>query len=165
MAGYGRIPKDPSKLAGHGAAKARASQMRVIHIEPAKQPPLPKERPGGLPWPKITRDWWAQWAREPISREFSGTDWSFLLDTALLHAAVWGELELKLLPELRLRTAKMGVTPEDRARLRITYAGADAAEERRDQAGASARRRYRNIRALDPAEMKAAGSLPADSAE
>lgn len=151
MAGRGPAPKDPSKLAGHGAAKRRAQQMTVIVIEPAPQPPLPAERPGGLPWPEITREWWALWAREPIAREFTGPDWSFLLDTALLHAAVWGDQQVKLLPELRLRTAKYGVTPEDRARLRIQYSSADAAEERRDQQGARARRGQ--IRALKPDEI------------
>lgn len=129
--------------------------MKVVYIDPAPQPLLPKERPGGLPWPALTREWWEQWAREPIAKKFSGPDWSFLLDTALLHAAVWGDGEIKLLGELRLRTAKYGVTPEDRARLRIQYASADGAEERRDQTGAGARARRGEIRALRPDEIRA----------
>lgn len=150
MSGRGPLPKDPSKLAGHGRAKARAAQLKVIVIEPVPQPPLPKERPGGKSWPAITREWWARWPQEPISREFSGPDWAFLMDTALLHAAVWGDGEVKLLGELRLRTAKYGVTPEDRARLRIQYSTADAAEGRRDQAAGSARARRAGLRAVEP---------------
>lgn len=150
MPGRGPLPKDPSKLAGHGRAKARSQQMKVVMIEPVPQPALPKERPGGLPWPKLTREWWARWAEEPMSNEFSGPDWAFLMDTALLHAAVWGDGEIKLLGELRLRTAKYGVTPEDRARLRIQYASADGAEDRRDQAGAGARARRAGLRAVEP---------------
>ncbi|MGP5050709.1 phage terminase small subunit [Brachybacterium alimentarium] len=153
MAGRGPLPKDPSKLAGHGRAKARSQQMKVIMIEPVPQPALPKERPGGLPWPKLTREWWARWAEEPMAREFSGPDWAFLMDTALLHAAVWADGEVKLLGELRLRTAKYGVTPEDRARLRIQYSSADAAEERLEQSGAGARARRGQIRALKPDEI------------
>ncbi|WP_220234491.1 hypothetical protein [Brachybacterium alimentarium] len=122
-------------------------------IEPVPQPALPKERPGGLPWPKLTREWWARWAEEPMAREFSGPDWAFLMDTALLHAAVWADGEVKLLGELRLRTAKYGVTPEDRARLRIQYSSADAAEERLEQSGAGARARRGQIRALKPDEI------------
>ena len=153
MPGRGPLPKDPSKLAGHGRAKARAQQMKVIMIEPMPQPPLPAERPGGLPWPKLTQEWWEQWPKEPISKEFTGPDWSFLMDTALLHAAVWADGEVKLLGELRLRTAKFAVTPEDRARLRIQYSSADAAEERREQSGAGARARRGQIRALKPGEI------------
>lgn len=155
MAGRGRPPKDPSKLAGHGAAKARAAQMRVITIEPMPQPPLPDSMPGDVPWPAITREWWGQWADEPMAREFTGPDWAFLMDTALLHAAVWADGQLKLLGELRLRTAKYGVTPEDRARLRIQYSSADAAEERRDGSAAGARARRGQIRALKPDEIGA----------
>lgn len=48
----------------------------------------------------------------------TGTDWDFLLDTALLHAELWSG-NRSVAAELRLRVAKFGATPEDRARLRI----------------------------------------------
>lgn len=153
MPGRGPIPKDPSKLGGHGRAKARAAQMRVIKVEPVPQPELPELMPLGEEWPERTRVWWASWADEPIAREFTGPDWAFLMDTALLHAAVWGKGEMRWAAELRLRTAKLGVTPEDRARLRIQYASGDGAEERREQTRSSARDRYRGLRALDADEI------------
>jgi hypothetical protein len=53
------------------------------------------------------------------------TDWDFLLDTALLHARYW-EGDEKVAAELRLRVAKFGATPEDRARLRMSVGEPDA---------------------------------------
>ncbi|TCO47311.1 hypothetical protein [Actinocrispum wychmicini] len=48
----------------------------------------------------------------------TGTDWDFLLDTALLHAELWSGVA-SVAPELRLRVGKLGATPEDRQRLRM----------------------------------------------
>lgn len=114
--------------------------MRVYTAEPVAQPELPTfdvqvEVDGRLisqefVWPPATRRWWDTWGSEPMAKDFTATDWDFLLDTALLHAKVWGRGALNLLPELRLRVAKMGATSEDRARLRITYAAADEAEKK-----------------------------------
>jgi hypothetical protein len=109
--------------------------MRILPRLLADQPELPEflvESDGELVsfrWPDQTRDWWQMWRDSPLSVDFTSTDWSELLDSALLHARVWSG-ELKWLPELRLRTAKFGATPEDRARLRIQFAEADAADER-----------------------------------
>ena len=146
MAGRGPRPKDPDKLAG-GHAKARQAGMRVFTAEPVPQPPLPE----GIAWPEQTLRWWANWGAEPMAAEFRPTDWDFMIDTAFLHARVWGRGEVKLLPEIRLRVAKMGATGEDRARLRITYAQADQAEDKRDRkSGAAAvAARYDKLRAVD----------------
>ncbi|MFC0420147.1 hypothetical protein ACFFHP_06245 [Glutamicibacter ardleyensis] len=83
-------------------------------------------------WPARTREWWQMWADSPLSKEFTSTDWSELMDTALLHAKFWSG-DTKLAGELRLRVAKFGATPEDRARLKIQFAAADEAEDRRDR--------------------------------
>jgi hypothetical protein len=135
MAGRGRAPKDVDGLAGHGAAKARVASSTVYRSEKVAQPPLPTVYVPGkdgkrvrYAWPAATRRWWANWGAEPMAARFRMTDWDFLLDTALIHARVWGEGDLSQLNELRLRVAKMGATGEDRARLRITYAEADEAE-------------------------------------
>lgn len=158
MAGRGPRPKDASRLAGHGASKARQAGMTVYVAEPAAQPELPKfdvqvEIDGELTsrrfvWPEATRRWWATWGAEPMAQDFTATDWDFLLDTALLHAKVWGAGDLKLLPELRLRVAKMGATAEDRARLRITYAQADEADEKRGKRPSGANP-YQGLKAVD----------------
>lgn len=137
MAGRGPAPKDPGRRA---RANKDPMALRVIHAEPTEQPPLPDftvqvEVDGQLTsqefvWPARTREWWAMWGGSPLAAEFTSTDWDYLLDTALLHARFWNG-DHKVAPELRLRVAKVGATPEDRARLRIQFAQADEADEKR----------------------------------
>lgn len=77
-----------------------------------------KDLPGTFEWPPETLAWWETWRTSAQASKFTDTDWSFLLDTAVLHAEFWlGNRALAR--ELRLRAAKFGATPEDRARLRI----------------------------------------------
>ncbi|MGV7802836.1 phage terminase small subunit [Mycobacterium kansasii] len=138
MAGRGPAPKPEGSRARRNGS---AVSMKVYTSEPTTQPELPEfdvqvEVDGAIVsqafiWPPATRRWWETWGAEPMAADFTATDWDFLLDTALLHARVWAEGDLKLLPELRLRVAKLGATGEDRARLRITYAAADQADEKR----------------------------------
>ena len=135
MAGIGPAPKHPSAR----ARRNKQSELRLIVAEPVEQPPLPDfdvqvEQDGELvsqtfKWPQRTRDWWQMWADSPLSAEFTSTDWSELLDTALIHAKFWSG-DVKVAGELRLRVAKFGATPEDRARLKIQFAQADEAETR-----------------------------------
>ncbi len=133
MAGKGRAPTD--RPAGHGAAKARESATETVNAKVAKQPTLPSFsvtyvdengdfRSERFTWPAQTRAWWKMWADSELSKKFTATDWSELLDTARLHAAYWMG-DLKVANELRLRTAKFGATPEDRARLGIQFAFPD----------------------------------------
>ena len=76
------------------------------------------ELPEGFEWPSATVTWWETWRRSPQAQVFTDTDWSFLVDTAVMHAEFWlGNRALAA--ELRLRVAKFGATPEDRARLRL----------------------------------------------
>lgn len=71
-----------------------------------------------VPWPDATLAWWETWRRSAQAQTFTDTDWSFLLDTAVMHAEFWlGDRQVAA--ELRLRVAKFGATPEDRARLRM----------------------------------------------
>ncbi len=143
MAGRGPAPKDPSRRA---RTNADPIPLRVIRADPVEQPELPTlwiEQDGELvsiSWPARTRDWWRMWADSPLSAEFTSTDWSELLDTAVLHAQFWRG-DTKVAGELRLRVAKFGATPEDRARLRITFAAADEADEKRTRPSSSARER------------------------
>ena len=153
MAGKGTMPKPVDRLAGNGAAKKRAAGMTVIHSEPVPQPALPKRMPNGEPWPEITRAWWRMWGKDPLAAEFRATDWAELRDTAAIHGAYWSG-DLKMAGELRLRTAKFGATAEDRARLRITYAAADDADDRRERrrsgsSGEATKRRYAELKAVD----------------
>lgn len=147
MAGRGPAPKDPSRRA---RSNADPIPLRVLPSARVAQPDLPTfnvavTRDGEIEyerfeWPMRTREWWQMWADSPLSADFTSTDWSELLDTALLHAKFWSG-QLALASELRLRVAKFGATPEDRARLRITFAAADDAEEKRERRTSSARDR------------------------
>jgi hypothetical protein len=82
-------------------------------------------------WHPRTRSWWATWADSPQADAFTATDWSFLLDTALMHHVMWSKSQWTLAAEVRLRVAKFGATPEDRARLRMVFADADEKDEKR----------------------------------
>lgn len=159
----GPAPKDPSKRVRRNKDTVAST---VLRFEESEQPELPdftveSEVDGELVsrpfvWPELTRQWWSDLGETPQAEHLGSTDWAFLLDTALLHAAVWGRGEMKYLPELRLRVAKIGATPEDRARLRMQFAQADEADSKRRPAGESARARRGQIKVLRPNE-KASG--------
>jgi len=134
MAGRGPAPKDPSKRA---RTNKDVIQLRVLEVQPVEQPELPSFSimvtvdeqlvTQEFEWPAMTQDWWAMLAHHPLAAEFIETDWSYLMETARLHAEFWMG-KLSLAAELRLREAKYGFTPEDRARLRIQFAQATEAE-------------------------------------
>lgn len=135
MAGRGPQPKDPSKR----ARRNKDPELRIIPAIPARQPSLPVieqmvidengvKQKVRFHWPAVTRRWWKMWAESPLSVDYTDVDWAFLMDTAYIHARYW-KGEVKLASELRLRVAKFGATPEDRARLRIQFAVADAVED------------------------------------
>lgn len=131
MAGQGPAPKDPDKRARRNAVPgtqdlAPDGELRGF--------PLPRKgfsttskvkTPDGWTslredheWPDETRRWWLNWRKSAQAQTFTDSDWDFLLETALLHAQFWlGDNSVA--SELRLRVAKFGATPEDRARLRI----------------------------------------------
>lgn len=151
MAGRGPAPKDPASRA---RTNSDPSGLKLVTVEPVKQPKLPAKRTvmvEGMPitqaWPAATKTWWKMWADSPLSAEFTSTDWSELLITALLHAAVVSG-DLKFAAELRLRVAKFGATPEDRARLRIQFATAEEAESK-PAVGKSARERRGPLKAVN----------------
>lgn len=147
MAGMGPPPKEPSRRARRNKEPAG---MRVVESAPVAQPGLPDVMPNGDEWPSETIDWWSMWGVDPLAAEFRATDWSELMDTAAIHGAYWSG-DLKLAGELRLRTARHGATAADRARLRITYAAADEADEKRrsSKVGADVRGRYKGLQAVD----------------
>jgi hypothetical protein len=73
-----------------------------------------------VPWHPATVAWWRGWRASPQAlRMMTVPDWDFLLDTARLHHEYWTAPTSALAGEVRLRVAKFGATPEDRARLRF----------------------------------------------
>jgi hypothetical protein len=117
------IPKEPGK-------RARRNQdpigTTVLTFVPGEQPFLPADHE----WSPMTVKWWELWRTAELSNTFTDLDWSFLLDTAVLHTRFWTG-DMKAAAELRLRVAKFGMTPEDRARLRIVFADADEKDQKR----------------------------------
>lgn len=152
MSGRGPAPKSPSRRARRNADPV---QQTVLRFEPAEAPALPND----IDWHPRTRDWWQTWIDAPQSENFTATDWSFLLDTALMHHAMWSKGQWTLAAEVRLRVAKMGATPEDRARLRIVFADADEKDGKR--AGhvppESARKRFGTLHALPDPDARGTG--------
>ena len=151
MAGNGPPPKDPARRARKNKDVAT---LRIVEITTAEKPELPEfdievKRDGEIvteefSWPVATRTWWRMLDFHPLKHEFTEMDWSYLLDTARLHAAFWMN-RLDVASELRLREAKYGFTPEDRARLRIQFAQATEAEVSTATKVASARQRFGRI--------------------
>lgn len=146
MAGRGPAPKPADQRARRNADPI---PLRTYIVETAEQPALPATMPGGLAWPTQTVAWWSMWAESPLSTDFTTSDWTFLLDTALLHAQLWSG-GTTVAAELRQRVAKFGATPEDRARLRITFAAADEADGATDAppAPGTARAKYRGLKSV-----------------
>lgn len=135
-------------MPGHGPPpnpNSRKSQDRVQFTELGPELPLEtpdSDLPGpplpdGRDWPPETVAWWRNWRRHPQAGEWSSNDWDFLKDTARLHAIVWTMPDEVLtsrhgsMAELRLRVAKFGVTPEDRARLKQTMGSQARGEDPR----------------------------------
>lgn len=136
MSRSGPAPKDPSIRARRNKD---AAAIRVLDARSVVRPELPdftvqvsidgEMITQEFRWPAITREWWAALDQHPLAKEFIDADWSYLLETARIHAAFWMG-DLKMAGELRLRESKYGFTPEDRIKLRISLATATEVEDR-----------------------------------
>jgi hypothetical protein len=154
-------------MAGRGPASTGRAIRRnagntpfaTIEAKPAEQPKLPDiwryeqvwdgaleeyvSKRVKMVWTKQTQAWWQGWGESPLMADATAEDWSFLLDTALLHNEFWSG-DVKVAAELRLRVAKFGATPEDRQRLRLQFAPPpkddDDSTQKEPTTGARARR-------------------------
>lgn len=73
-----------------------------------------------IEWNEQTVKWWDAFRASPQgTRMVTEVDWFFLLDTALMHHSMWANQRWDFAAEVRLRVAKFGATPEDRARLKF----------------------------------------------
>ena len=139
MAGRGPAPKDPATRRRRNAPSQPAVVLDATDAE-LRGPELPAE----CDWPAQTRRWWETWRTSPQAQALTATDWDFLLDTALLHAELWSG-NGGVAAELRLRVAKFGATPEDRARLRMEIESPAAKSAEKPAS------RYAHLRAVHPA--------------
>jgi hypothetical protein len=116
----------------------------VVPDDVVRGPELPETHD----WPDQTRLWWQHWRESPQAVIFTPLDWSFLLDTALLHAELWlGDLSVE--GELRLRVAKFGATAEDRRRLGLTIGEPAGHSKPRPSARRADPRKARLLRSVD----------------
>jgi hypothetical protein len=150
VAGRGPAPKPAGRR-----ARANKDPLGVTVLpacEPSEAPDLPDfhiEKDGQLvdfSWSPLTKQWWKTWCESPQASLFTSTDWQELLTTAIIANRFYRG-DMTVAGELRLRVAKFGATPEDRARLRIVFADADEKEAKRAP-GTSARERYGKLRAV-----------------
>lgn len=143
MAGRGPAPKD-------SAARVRRNKPEALTVIAADGETHGPDLPESIDWPDATRDWWLTWRTCPQAQTFTDTDWSFLLDTAVLHMAFW-DGDRSVAAELRLRAAKFGATPEDRARLKIAVGEPKPQGAPRSQSRAAAGRKDRLLQAVSDA--------------
>lgn len=108
MAGRGPAPKDPDDR----VRRNKPNVTTVAHDGRLRGPALPDVM--DEPWHKATLKWWENLRRSPQSLTWIQTDWDFLTDTALMHHQMWARGRWDFAAELRLRTAKFGITPRDR---------------------------------------------------
>lgn len=120
---------------GQGAPPKPAGQRRRRNADPFPQRKVEAdgeirgpELPEDVDWHPRTVAWWEIWRRCAQAQQFTETDWSFLLDTALMHHTMWSKEKWEFAAELRLRAAKLGATVEDRLRLRLTIETPDVVD-------------------------------------
>jgi hypothetical protein len=118
MAGRGSPPKDETKRRRRNADPIGRTVLQADGR--VRGPKLPETAPDGGDWHSQTVKWWEHWRRAAMAQQFLPTDWDFLLDTAMMHHAMWTSGKSDGAAEIRLRVAKFGATVEDRARLRLT---------------------------------------------
>ncbi|MFJ6636555.1 hypothetical protein ACIQMR_35105 [Streptomyces sp. NPDC091376] len=121
MAGRGPAPKDPTKRRRRNAADPMTTLTPDDELRGPELPAGVLGEEDGVPvdWHPMTKLWWDSWRTSPQAQTFMETDWLFLIDTALMHHTMWAKGRWEFASEVRLRAAKFGATPEDRARLKL----------------------------------------------
>jgi hypothetical protein len=124
-------------MAGRGAAPKAAHQRerdtrrriddKAIRVPDQAYAGVVPELPAHE-WLPATLAWWETWTHAPQAHMFTVTDWAFLIETAYLTDAFYGG-NMAVASELRLRMAKFGATPEDRARLRLQFVPPDESDK------------------------------------
>lgn len=150
MAGRGFAPQLKHSRESHTKSVIE-SMTRITDDGVIRGHDLPNDRE----WPQATRDLWEQLRRSPMAATWIPADWSHLLDTALLHAKFW-EGDARLAPEVRLRLAQFGVTPEARLRLRLLIddQGSDSATPALDELMRRRQERHATPNPLNPANSQ-----------
>lgn len=120
MAGRGAAPKAAHQRPRDTRARIDDKAIRVPDQPYTGETPV---LPDG-DWSPATLRWWDVWVTSPQAHMFTVTDWAFLVETAYIAEAFYSG-NMSVASELRLRVAKFGATPEDRARLRLQFVPPD----------------------------------------
>lgn len=118
MAGHG-----PAPTGDRSRARDNKAVTQLVATGEVRGPELPDPKvalPKGEKWHPQTLAFWDALRRSPLMANEDDVSWSVLLDTALMHHKMWQNGRWDFAAELRLRLAKYGATPEDKARLRVT---------------------------------------------
>lgn len=147
MAGRGPAPgRNPnSKDPDQRRHRIKPDQPDVIIPDGQKHG---RDLPSSRKWPAETLAWWETWRTCALASTFIDTDWSFLLDTAVLHAQFWSGNQ-SVAAELRIRVAKFGATPEDRARLKVEVGDPNKSVVSKQVQPKSSRQRDRLLKAVE----------------
>lgn len=145
MAGRGQAPKATRARARD--TKAREAETVVVVDEGRLHgAPLPDGvLPDGQQWHPQTLALWDALRSNPLLADEPDLGWQFLVDTALMHHAMWSRGRWEFASEVRLRVAKYGATPEDRLRLKVKITTPEDAPGSATPAAATSRRRNMRI--------------------
>lgn len=155
MAGRGPAPKEASRLGGHGAAKKRTSQMRVVQADPVEQPTL-ESIIGDInpltdaPWHRASIAMWEHLAEFPTTNELQAAQWDSLARAVMIDDAMLSG-KISLAGEARLRFSKYGIDPDDLSRLKVQIIAAEVATEKRSSKVPSSRQTFGPLKAVDGA--------------
>lgn len=148
MAGRGPAPKDSSKR----ARRNKDPMMRVVEVEAVPQPPLTdilgNANPvTGEPWQPATLRLWSELAEFPSTELLQSAQWSLLARAMILDdATVSGRTASAT--EARLQLQKFGIAPDDVARLRIAFAQADEADQKRPPKTPGSKHTYGDLKVV-----------------
>lgn len=119
--------------------------------------------PTRYPWCLATLQWWEEFRRSPQSMVCVESDWSYLVDTALIYDRLWSNpqslsvAELgKLANELRIRMGNYGDTWTNRKKDRIEIQSPQSRQAEADQIKADAQKAvdYMEILTKEAAKRK-----------
>lgn len=148
--GKGPAPKPAAKRARRNADP---TPLRIVKVDPVDQPPLrelvgPYNPATEEPWTESTLHLWEELGEFVRVQLLQGAQWDLLSRAMILDDAVVRG-RLKWASEARLQLAKFGIAPDDLARLRIQFAAADEADDKRrnSRTGADSRGAYSGLKA------------------
>lgn len=153
MPGHGPAPRTADQLMGHGGAKARAADMRVVEIDPGEQPPL-NEVIGEVnpvtdePFTRATLRLWDELRDFATMGLILPAQWSLLARAMVLDDAVMRG-EARWAAEARLQMQKFGIAPDDVLRMRVQVVQAEEAEGKREVESAASGSRWSGLKAVD----------------